>query len=121
MTRRGGLTRNRIFTDGLLSYIKRPGRACSPRGAGGRQQGKVAGAARGPSRVIDIHRIQRTVVKYQIPLLIVGSLGKLLRIAQPGAGFSGGAGRAGRAGRTRGAGRTCRAVYLCTTLDFPLC
>ena len=34
MTRRGGLTRNRIFTDGLLSYIKRPGRAGRPGGAG---------------------------------------------------------------------------------------
>ena len=51
MTRRGGLTRNRIFTDGLLSYIKRPGRAGRPGrsgGAGGSFRSRGAGGSGGP-------------------------------------------------------------------------
>ena len=45
MTRRGGLTRNRIFTDGLLSYIKRPGGAGGSLGS--RSARRAGGAGRG--------------------------------------------------------------------------
>ena len=130
------MTRNRIFTDGLLSYIKRPG------GAGGALNGNqliVGGAARCTGGVANPGSVQAAVIGDKISQGIGSARGKgghrlqALPHRPGGAGGASGALKSlgtGRTGGTRdavgardalGPGGTGRAVYLCTTLDFPLC
>lgn len=94
-----------------------PGRA---RGAGGtglrsREQGVVSRCPRGSRGRVDRRTEQRAIVEDQVALLIGGSRSKGRGIRQPRAG------RTDRASGACGACGTSRAVYLCTTLDFPLC
>ena len=92
MTRRGGLTRNRIFTDGLLSYIKRPG------GSGGTLDGNqliVSGAARGSGGIANPGPVETAVIGDKVSQSIGSARDEGGHRLQT---FSHGAGGAGRTG-----------------------
>lgn len=82
------------------------GRACGSGGAGHGDQIKVRRGARRPGSAAAVGAVEGTVVVDQCAQVIRYPGNELRDIIQPFTGRAGG---------------TCRAVYLCTTLDFPLC